>query len=471
MSVSRTQVSSRLTSALAGKVVFPEQARFDEARRAWNLAIDQRPAAVAFPESGQDVAAVVLFARESGLRVAAQGTGHNAGPLGPLEDTILVKTERMRGVSVDPARGTARVDAGVVWLEAVEAAAQHGLAALAGSSPDVGVAGYTLGGGISFLVRKHGLAANHVRAIELVTADGRLVRTDREHQPDLFWALRGGGGSFGVVTAMELELLPITTAYAGILWYPIARGPEVLHAWRELTHADGLPDELSTVGRFVNLPPIPEIPEPVRGQSFAIVEAYHLGDPAQADALLAPLRALGPINDTLATVPMPALSHMHMDPEQPVPVAGDGLMVDQLPADAVDAFVEAAGSGAEFPLVSIELRHLGGELRRPRAEHGALGSIDADYAMYAVGMVTAPELETPVRAQVQAVKDALAPWAARQTYLNFAETQHDTASFWTEQAYDRLRRVKTAIDPDNTIRSNHAIPPAPPRAHSHHIPD
>jgi FAD binding domain/Berberine and berberine like len=470
MPVPRTQVRwpSRLTSALAGKVVIPEHAGFDEARRAWNLAIDQRPAAVAFPESGQDVAAVVLFAREFGLRVAPQGTGHNAGPLGSLEDTVLLKTERMRALSIDPARRTARVEAGAVWLEVVEAAVQHGLAALAGSSPDVGVVGYTLGGGISFLVRKYGLAANHVSAIELVTADGRLVRTDREHQPDLFWALRGGGGSFGIVTAIELELFPITDAYAGILWYPIERGPEVLHGWRELTHTDGLPDELTTVGRFVNLPPIPEIPEPVRGKSFAIVEAYHLGDPARADELLAPLRALGPINDTIATVPMPALSHMHMDPEQPVPAASDGLMVDQLPADALDTFVEAAGSGAEFPLLSVELRHLGGELRRPRPEHGALGSIDADYAMFAAGMVPAPELETPVRAQVRAVKDALAPWAAKQMYLNFAETQQDTASFWTEQAYHRLRRVKTATDPDNIIRSNHAIPPAPPRALSHH---
>src|SRR6516165_900579 len=231
MSAYQTQLSSpsRLTSALPGRVVIPEEVRFDEARRAWNLAIDQRPAAVAFPESPQDVAAAVLFAREFGLRVAAQGTGHGAGPLGSLEDTILLKTERMRGVSIDPARRTARVEAGVVWLEVVEAAAQHGLASLAGSSPDVGVVGYTLGGGLSFLGRKYGLAANHVRAIELVTPDGQLVRAHPENEPDLFWALRGGGGSFAVVTAIELELFPVAHAYAGILWYPIDRGPEVLH--------------------------------------------------------------------------------------------------------------------------------------------------------------------------------------------------------------------------------------------------
>ena len=459
MSASRTQLAStaRLTSTLPGKVVVPEDVRFDRARRAWNLAIDQRPAAVAFPDSPQDVAAAVLVAREFGLRVAAQGTGHGAGPLGSLEDTILLKTERMREVSVDPARRNARVGAGAVWLEVVEAAARYGLAALAGSSPDVGVVGYTLGSGLSFLGRKYGLAANHVRAIELVTADGRLVRAGPENEPDLFWALRGGGGSFGVVTSIELELFPITQAYAGILWYPIDRGPEVLHAWREVTQSD-LPDELTTVGRFVNLPPIPDVPEPVRGKSFAIIEAYHLGDPAHADDLLAPLRALGPTNDTISTVQMPALTHLRMEPEQPVPAVGDGLMVDHLPANALDAFVEVAGAYAQFSLVSIELRHLGGELRRRRPENGALASIDADYAMGAVGLVPAPELEAPVRAQVQAVKAALGPWAAKHMNLNFAETQQDAATFWTEQASDRLRRIKAAVDPDDLIRSNHPIP-------------
>jgi hypothetical protein len=363
-------------------------------------------------------------------------------------------------VTIDPVARTARVQAGVLWLEVVEAAAQDGLAALAGSSPDVGVVGYTLGGGMSFLARKYGLSTNNVRAIELVTADGRLVRADPEIEPDLFWALRGGGGSFGVVTAIELQLFPTKQAYAGVLWYPIERGLEVLQAWRELTESDQVPDELTTVGRFLQLPPIPDIPEEVRGKSFVIVEAIHVGEPAQADELLAPLRALGPINDTIATVPMPALSHIHMDPEQPVPGAGDGLMLDRLPGEALDAFVDVAGASAQFPLLSVELRHLGGELARPRPEHGALSSIEAQYAMFAVGMVPAPELEAPVRAQVQAVKEALAPWAARHMYLNFAETQREAATFWTEQAYHRLRRIKAAVDPDDVIHSNHPIRPA-----------
>src|SRR5215470_10308031 len=186
----------RVPRALEAKIFFLLDDGFDVARRAWNLAVDQQPAAVVLPESAQAVVAAVRFAAASGLRITAQGTGHNAGPLGPLDDTILLKTERMRGIHIDPRQRIARVQAGVVWLEAVHAAARHGLAALAGSSPDVGVAGYTLGGGMSFLGRKHGLAAANVTAVEVVTADGSLVRADRDNQPDLFWALRGGGGSF-----------------------------------------------------------------------------------------------------------------------------------------------------------------------------------------------------------------------------------------------------------------------------------
>jgi FAD/FMN-containing dehydrogenase len=448
-----------LDPRLAGKLVLPGDPAFDEARRAWNLAIDQRPAAVVFPESADDVAAAVRYAAGRGLRVAAQGTGHNSGPLGSLPDTVLLRTGRMRGIRIDPQTRTARVEAGAVWLDVVHAAAQHGLATLAGSSPDVGVAGYTLGGGLSFLGRKYGLAASNVLAIEMVTADGRLVRADHEHEGDLFWALRGGGGSFGVVTALEFRLFPLTHAYAGVLWYPIERGSEVLHAWAELTRG-APPDELTTVGRFLNLPPIPQIPEPVRGKSFVIVEAYHVGDPAVADALLAPLRALGPVNDTIATVPVPVLSHLHMDPEEPVPGAGDGLMIDRLPAEAVDAFIGAAGPGAPFPLLSAEVRQLGGELSRPRPGNGALASIDAEYVLYLVGMTPAPSLVAPVMAQVEAVKQALAPWAASHMYLNFAETQHPAAPFWTEQAYQRLRRIKANVDPGDMIRSNHPIPPA-----------
>jgi FAD binding domain/Berberine and berberine like len=461
MSISTTDSRrpTRPDSGLNGKVILPGDARFDDARRAWNLAVDQQPAAVVFPESAADVAAAVGYAAGRGLRIAAQGTGHNAGPLGPLADTVLLRTDKMRGIQIDPKARTARVEAGVVWIDVVHAAAAHGLAALAGSSPDVGVVGYTLGGGVSFLGRKHGLAASHVLAADVVTADGTLVRADARHEPDLFWALRGGGGSFGVITALEFRLFPVAEAYAGALWYPIQRGSEVLHAWGELTRGE-VPDELTTVGRLVNLPPIPQIPEHIRGKSFVLVEAYHVGDPTQADELLAPLRALGPVNDTITTVPMPALSHLHMDPEQPVPGKGDGMMVASLPGEAIDAFAETAGAGAAFPLTSVEVRHLGGELARARPGRGALACLDADYMLFAVGSVPVPELVGPVTAQVEAIKSALAQWAARQMYLNYADRQHPAAPFWTDQAYQRLRQIKADVDPGDLIRSNHPIPPA-----------
>ena len=449
-------VITPVAQALRDKLVLPDDPGYDAARAAWNLAIDQRPAAVVAPETPGDVVAAIGYARAHGLHVAVQGTGHNAGPLGSLHATLLLRTDRMRGVRIDPTRRIARVQAGTLWLEVVQAAAAHGLAALAGSSPDVGVVGYTLGGGVSWLGRRYGLAASHVEAIELVTAGGRRLRVDHAHEPDLFWALRGGGGDFGVVTAIELRLLPITHAYAGILWYPITRGREVLHAWHELTQAQP-PEELTTVGRFLSLPPIPEIPEPVRGKSFVLVEVYHLGDPAQADELLAPLRALGPVNDTVATVPMAALSHLHMDPEHPVAGFGDGMLLGSLAPAAIDALVATAGAEAAFPLLSVELRHLGGELGRARPRNGALAALQAEYALYAVGATPIPELEAPVRAQVQAVIAALTPWQSERTYLNFAETPRNPSAFWDGPTHDRLRAIKSAVDPDGLIRSNHPV--------------
>src|SRR5512134_510103 len=204
-----------LRDLLDGELFLPADPEWDEARLAWNLAADQQPVAVVYAESVADVVAVVGHARDNGLHVTTQGTGHFANTIGSFADTILLKTSRLRGLEIDPETRTARVEAGVVWEEVGLAAAEHGLAALAGSSPDVGVVGYTLGGGLGWLARKHGIGANQVTAVELVTADGRFVRADREHEPDLFWAVRGGGGAFGVVTAIEFNLFPRSEVYAG----------------------------------------------------------------------------------------------------------------------------------------------------------------------------------------------------------------------------------------------------------------
>jgi FAD/FMN-containing dehydrogenase len=446
-------------TSLDGRLLTVEHPEFDHARRAWNLAVDQQPAAIVSPTCVEDVAAAVAMAQESGLRIAPQGTGHSAAALGALDDTILLKTDRLRAIHVDRNAGLVRVEAGVVWREAAEAAGQHGLALLAGSSPDVGVVGYTLGGGLSWLSRRHGLACNSVEAIELVSADGRHLRVGGDNEPELFWALRGGGGSFGVVTAIELRALPVTDVYAGLLWWPIERGEEVLHGWRELTQGT-LPDELTTVARYLRLPELPEVPEPLRGRSFVVVEVYHLGDPAEADELLARLRSLGPETDTIDTVPAAGLTALSLDPDHPVPVVGDGIMLAELPPEAVDELVSAAGDGVASPLLSVEIRRLGGELARTEPGYGVLSSIDAAYAMFSVGIAPTEQAACSMRAYLDRLQAAMAPWAAPRMYMNFAETRRDPAALWSEHRYRRLCQIKARFDPDDLIRSNHPVTPA-----------
>jgi FAD/FMN-containing dehydrogenase len=444
-----------LRDQLDGDIVLPTDSGWDDARLAWNLAVDQRPAAVVLPESAADIAATVAFAAAHGLRVAPQGTGHNAGTLGDLHDTVLLKTNRMRGVTIDPDSRTARAEAGVIWIEVVEAATEHGLAALAGSSPDVGVVGYTLGGGLSWLARKYGIGANQVTAIEVVTASGELVRTDWANEPELFWALRGGGGSFGIVTAIEFNLFPIEEVYAGILWFPVDRAAEVLKVWRAWT--DDLPEEMTSVGRILQFPPIPEIPEPVRGQSFAVVEVIWLGEPVEADRLLAPLRSLGPVMDTVDVIPVSELSRLHMDPEEPVPGAGDGAMLEDVDGHLIDLFVEHV---VGTPLLSAEIRHLGGAVARRSPQHGALDAFESPYVMFAVGLTPTPELEQLVHEVTARLRDILAPWEADHTYMNFAETSRKPATLFSSASYHRLRQIKAIVDPTDLVRSNHPIPPA-----------
>ena len=438
---------------LVGELVLPGDESWNEARLAWHLAVDQQPAAVAIPEDVHDVIEIVEWARGEGLRIAPQGTGHNAPALGDLAGTVLMKMHKLRGVNVDPETRTVRAAAGTIWIEVVEAAAEHGLAALAGSSPDVGVVGYTLGGGLSWLARKHGIGTNQVTAIEVVTADGVLRRVDRDNDPDLFWALRGGGGAFGVVTAVEFNLFPLESVYAGHLFFPVERANEVLRVWRDWTET--VPDEITSVGRILQLPPIEEIPEPLRGNSFAVLQAIYCGDDVdEAVRLLEPLRALGPALDTFDVMPLPALSHLHMDPEQPVAGLADGSMIRSLDDETIAAFV---GSVVGTPILAAELRHLGGAVARAKPEHGALAAFDAPYVAFAVGLIPFPEARAPLADAIHGFTAAIEPWVAAHTYLNFAEGRRDPRTLWTETAYHRLKRIKTAVDPHDVIRSNHPL--------------
>jgi FAD/FMN-containing dehydrogenase len=440
-----------LRAQVSGDVALPGDVDWDDAREAWNLAVDQRPAAVVVVASVDDVRTTVDFARAHGLRIAAQGTGHGACSLRELDDTILVKTSRLRGVEIDRTTRRARVEAGAVWADVVAPAADQGFVVLHGSSPDVGVMGYTLGGGIGWLARSRGLAANRVTALEIVTADGRSVWADHETEPDLFWAVRGGGGSFGVVTAIEIELFETPELYAGAMFWPVERAAEVLRAWR--TWTDLVPNEVMSVGRVMHFCELPEVPEPMRGGRFAIVEAVFTGTEREGAELLAPLRALEPAVDTFAAVGPMALTELHMDPVDPVPAAGDGMLLDALPLDAIDAAVATAVP----PLLSLEIRHLGGALAEPSARHGAVGAIDASFAVFAVGVTPTPEAHEAVVGAVDHAKRALAPWESERAYFNFSERPVDAGRLFPSETLLRLRGVRASYDPTGLFVSNHPI--------------
>jgi FAD/FMN-containing dehydrogenase len=439
------------------ELVEPGEERWDSARAAWNLAIDQRPAKVAQPGNPEEVASVVRYAHENGLRVAVQAAGHSAGGLaGVGEDTLLLKTGRMAGAEIDAANRWARVDAGAKWQDVSALASPPGLAALSGSSAEVGVVGYTLGGGHGWLARQHGLACNSVVAAEVVTADGQLVRADGESEPDLFWALRGGGGSFGVVTALEFELYPVPELYAGMVAWPWERASDVLHAWREWVGA--LPNEMSTWARILQVPPLPDIPEPVRGRQLVVVEAAYFGAAEAGGELLRHLRDLQPEVDTFAPTPPAALGHLHMDPEDPVPFVGTGQLLDELPAAAIDNVVEAAGPGSGSTLLSLELRLLGGALTESPPGAGALASLDQAFLTLGVGMIMAPEMAPAINADLDAVCSALEPWDSGVNYGNFIDVPTDTSTFYPPETFERLREVKARYDPDDLFRANQPIP-------------
>jgi FAD/FMN-containing dehydrogenase len=426
---------------------------WDAARQAFNLLLDQQPALIAYPQNADDVSSIVRFAQAEGLRVAPQSTGHNAGPLGSLEDTVLLKTSEMKGVQINAATRRARVMAGAVWEDVVPMASEIGLSALHGSSPDVGIVGYSLGGGMGWQARKHGLQTNSVTAIEMVTADGDQIRIDHDNEPDLFWAMRGGGGNYGVVTAMEFDLYPAESFYAGLMFFPIERAKEVLAAWQELTPS--LPDEMTSVGRVLSFPPLEEVPEPVRGKAFAIVEGIYAGDEREGAELLRPIRELGPVMDTFATVPPVGLAELHMDPRDPMPFLSGHALLNDLPATTIDGALDAAAIG-QGPLLMLEFRHTGGALARSAEHHGAMATMAGNYAMFGGGLVMAPEMSVAVQAQLALVSGAVADQDAGR-YLNFVEEPTDASVAFSAETYARLQRVRAEYDPDGRFQANHEI--------------
>jgi FAD/FMN-containing dehydrogenase len=457
MSTLETEITpaEALRVRLSCPVHLPGDATWDEARAVWNLFVDQHPVAVVVPQTTQDVVDAVNAARELGLRVAPQASGHNAGATASLEDTIVLRMTELKGVVINPVAKRARVAAGTEWKEVTGPASAHGLAPLAGSSPQVSVVGYSLGGGISWLGRKHGLAADAVLAFEIVTADGALRRVDPETDPDLFWAVRGGGGNFGVVTTIEVRLFEEPELVAGAMFFPLARAAEVVTTWRDVTAT--APDALTTAMRLLSVPDDPSVPEPMRGGQFVVIDGAFAGPQEQADAVLAPLRALEPFMDGWAPCEPVALSYIHMDPEEPMPGVSRSFMLAELPDQAIAEFLALTGPGSNSPLMMAELRHLGGALARPRAGQGARGPIEGQYVAYLASAAMSPEIVEATQARGERVVAAMGRWAATTSYMNFVEQPTCASQLFEAEAYERLRAIRATVDPERLFVANHSI--------------
>ena len=452
--VDRLSSGIRTLRALStGSIVAAGEPGYDEARMAWNLAADQHPAAVALPANETDVAFAIGFARDAGLRVNVQGTGHNAMPLGAMGDTLLIKTSQMRGVEIDVAGRRARVQAGALWEDVVPRAVEHGLTALHGSSPDVGIVGYSLGGGIGYLARKYGMQTNSLTAVELVTADGELVRADRDHEPDLFWAMRGGGGNFGVVTALEFRLYPVESVYGGMMLWPWDDGERVISRWAEWTAS--APEEITSMARLLRIPDMDGVPDFMRGREVTVITAAFVGSDADGERVVAPLRELAPELDMFGRMPAIGLSTLHGDPDTPVPAMSDTSMLDSLPAAAVSTFVEKTTAGPS--LLMGELRHIGGALGRVPDGAGALGSLNGEYVLFTGGIAATPEMAADVVRDGGALVEAMAPYGNGGHYLNFTEHPVDTRSAYSADSYARLAAIRASVDPDGLFRANHEI--------------
>jgi FAD/FMN-containing dehydrogenase len=444
---------SGLSRHLRGRLIMPGDPGWDTARRPWASRVDQRPAAIVEPEGAGDMAAAVSFAARRGLRVTAQGSGHGAGA--DLADTILLRTTAMCEMTVDPARNLVRVGAGVRCRDLAAAAGLHGLAASLGSGPTTAVAGYAMFGGLGALARAAGFMAGKVTAAEVVTADGGPLRCDADTHPDLLWALRGGGGGYALVTHLELRLDRLPEMFGGQIIWPAAAAAEVFGAWRDWTAA--LPPEMTSSVDVIALPPLPEVPEPLRGTRVATVTGCYAGPADQGATVLGALTARTPepmVNRCRPLTPAD-LANLWNAPTTPLPSLIRCEQLISLPDQAIGELLRLAGSDAGSPIMLAQLRHLGGALAHDPPGGGAIGHCDAAYQLELLGMAPTPQADKKLRDHQNAVTSALAPWTTGSILPGFADLPADTA----ERAYpaatrDRLRRVKARYDPDNTLLSS-----------------
>ncbi len=449
-------------AGMRGAVLTPNETGYDEARQAWNTTYDQHPALVALVASAPDVIAAVGFAREQNLLVAVQSTGH--GIAYPCDGGLLINTSRMTDIQIDPQAQTARVEPGVLWGDVVNQTQAFGLAALSGFAPNVGVVGYTLGGGFGWLVRKYGLAADSVRSVELVTADGRELLVSETSHSDLFWGLRGGSGNFGIVTSIEFALYPLVGVFGGRIFYPIEKAKEVFSRYSQWVET--VPDELTSTISIMHLPSTPDLPEPLRGKAMVIVGACFAGSAEDGAALLRPIREFGsPVVDTFAPMRYADTGTISSDPVEPQGPYGHTQLIKELSSDAIDKIVEVAGACSKSPLTMVEFRHLGGAAARVDRDANAVSHRDAPFVLHTQALLkTSPEENARLKQFTAFVAEAMRPFETGGALLNFLGDgdvgEQRVRAVYSAEHYRRLVELKDKYDPENFFRLNHNIQPS-----------
>jgi hypothetical protein len=452
--VADTTIAS-LRDRLAGELFLPGDEGYAIATP-WNVAVRRSPRAVIAVATAADVVATVRFAASAGLRVTVQRTGHGAVPIDG-DDVLLVHTGALDECAVDATTRVARVGAGVVWQQVLDAAAPLGLAPLAGSAPGVGVVGFLTGGGIGPFVRSYGLSADYVGAFELVTGRGELLRVTPTDHAELYWGLRGGKGSLGIVTAVEFDLVPLSAYYGGALYFDGADAPAVAEAWRLM--CDGLPEHSSSSLAIMQLPPLPDVPPPLAGKMTVAARFASVAEAAEAEPFLAPLRAAAtPILDSVATTPYAAIGSIHADPVDPMPSHEESGLLRELTAETIAALLAVAGPESRSPQAVVELRQLGGALGREPEHKSAFCHRGAAFSVLAIG-VLAPEIAEVVPVHGAAVIAALGPWATGGKLPNFAPSSDpaEIALAYDEDTVAWLGALADQHDPDRVLRVGQVV--------------
>ena len=453
--IDATQLT-RLAEQINGNILLPASEEYESARTVWNGMVDKRPALIVQPTDVSDIRRAVTFARTEGLPVSIKGGGHNVAGHAVSEGGLMLDLEAMRSVVVNPARRTARVQGGALWSDFDRATAAHGLATTGGVISSTGVAGLTLGGGIGWLVGKHGLSIDNLLEVDLVTADGAFLTVNETNQPDLFWALRGGGGNFGVATSFTFALHPQGDVLAGLIAYPVEAAAEVLEFYRKFTAQS--PDDLTVYAQLTT--------DPESGMRIVAVAVFWPGDIAEGEAVIAPLRQFGtPLMEMIGTMPYVDWQVM-LDAAFPHGrrYYWRGHLMRELPDQVLDALV-AHGSAPSLPWSTLVIEFYDGAMNRVDPAETAFRHRDARYQTVIIGGWDDPADDQTGIEWVRATSADIAPHALNGSFLNFnsqegqesAQTSRVRAGYGSN--WDRLVAIKRRYDPTNVFRENNNIQP------------